>query len=550
MKSSRTRILLYTGLALLMVGLFAAIYRLNSRQHQISLTNLEIAMGKSNAQEAALLREQIERAESQAYALFGTDRMFEVDLFRVHAGSILPACAAGIAGHSVSKEEANTAFSEGIALLPSAAALPYFEKAARAQVDADVDLYQKISALFNVLDFRKDPLIACEILLLTKQNHGSLSEARKDFFLAMLTEHFPELDYMETRLNELLKTAERLNQKINVKKGAFRASLGDELFSVRKDGLTVLLKPDFKTTAMGEISLTPTVISKEIVPGFYLTVSDEVFSEERRRVDKQYHSGNIVLSLLALLATFLAIGLAATSRHQRKLNAARTQFIATVSHELRTPLSLIHLHAETLSHGRVPEGKVDDYHQTILNEAERLTGIVNNVLDFSRMERNKLNIHLEPTDVSALTEHIADTFRDRLHQEGVALERNIAKDVMGPVDPIAFSQIVLNLLDNAIKYSDDAKRIRIALDVSKDWNILTVADQGIGIPKALKKHIFNEFVRSDDRKVTARRGSGIGLSVTKRLVEKMNGTIDVADNEPNGSIFTVRLKGDDETPGG
>ena len=159
---------------------------------------------------------------------------------------------------------------------------------------------------------------------------------------------------------------------------------------------------------------------------------------------------------------------------------------------------------------RVPEGKVGDYHQIILTEAERLSGIINNVLDFSRMERDKMHLHLEPTDLSALTAHIADTFRNRLQQEGIALERNIAADIWSAVDPIAYSQIVFNLLDNAIKYSDGAETIKIKLDVSKGWNILAVTDQGIGVPDALKKHVFKEFVRSDDRKVTARRGSGIG----------------------------------------
>ena len=130
-----------------------------------------------------------------------------------------------------------------------------------------------------------------------------------------------------------------------------------------------------------------------------------------------------------------------------------------------------------------------------------------------------------------------------------AEKRDIKTAIMGIVDPLAYSQIVFNLLDNAIKYSDGSKTIRIRLDVSNGWNILSVTDEGIGIPDKLKKCIFDEFVRSDDSKVTARRGSGIGLSVAQRFAKRMGGTIEVADNQPKGSVFTVRLKGSDEAAG-
>ncbi len=252
---------------------------------------------------------------------------------------------------------------------------------------------------------------------------------------------------------------------------------------------------------------------------------------------------------MVLLAAFLSAGLALTSQRRLKLDTMRTDFIATVSHELRTPLSLIRLHAETLHHGRIPESKVGDYHQTILTEAERLTGIVNNVLDFSRMERGKLELHPEPTDLSALCERIIESFQSRLEQNGFELEQNIQPGIIFPVDALAYSQILFNLIDNALKYSDSEKNIRVELESTDDWNILCVSDRGIGIPDKLKKKIFDDFIRSNDRKVTAQRGSGIGLSVAKQLVEKMGGTIDVQDNKPEGSVFTVKLRNGHETTG-
>ncbi|MDF7798380.1 HAMP domain-containing sensor histidine kinase [Pontiellaceae bacterium B1224] len=542
MTSARTSYLTAGGLVVLLIGLFAAIFSLNARHYQTALSNAESAVAKALDEQRDLLLSQLDREETRAFALMGTERIFDADLFQLHEGRFLPASLADGFTHTVSRPDANAAFKKGVALLPAKDALPFFEIAARAAPENSADWYQKISALFNVLDFRTDPSVASQILFALEQSRDALSASRKAFFRGLLEERFPDITRIETRQNELLKTAERLNADVVVKKGAFRVAVGDEILAVGNNGVAVLYAPDFGASNAAALSFTPKGIHRELLPGLYITASKTALDEEKRRLAHQYQAGNITLTIMAALGALLCVGLGVTFLHQRKLNAMRTRFIATVSHELRTPLSLIRLHAETLAHGRVPSGKENDYHQTILTETDRLTGIVNNVLDFSRMERDKLQVHLETTSLSELTARVADSFRDRLREDQIELERNIAADVSGLVDPLAYSQVVFNLLDNAIKYSDGAKSIRIGLEVSNGWNILTVEDQGIGIPNKLKKHVFNEFVRSDDRKVTARRGSGIGLNVAKRLVEKMNGTIEVADNKPKGSIFTVILK--------
>jgi signal transduction histidine kinase len=166
------------------------------------------------------------------------------------------------------------------------------------------------------------------------------------------------------------------------------------------------------------------------------------------------------------------------------------------------------------------------------------------------MERGRLELHPESTNLSALCERIIESFQSRLEQHGFTLEKAIQPNIITQVDPLAYSQILFNLLDNAIKYSGTEKYVRIELEAADDWIILRVSDHGIGIPDRLKKKIFNDFVRSDDRNVTAQRGSGIGLSVARRLVEKMNGTIEVKGNQPKGSIFTVKQGIDNEITGG
>ncbi len=546
MTASRTSYLATSGLIALMAGLFVAVYTLNIRHYRASISSAEIAVEKSLNQREVLLLEQMEREENLAYAMHGTERIFDVDLFILQEGVFMPEYLADFPSHSVSKEDANAAFNNGVELLPSEDALPYFEKAARALPDKEVDWYQKISALFNVLDFNDDPNTAGLILFFIDLSGNALTDSRKEFFRSMLEGHFSELDRIETRQNELLEATKRLHAELGKRQGEFRVAVDDRILAVRKDGLAVFYAPDF---AHGEVSFTPRGTHRELVPGFYLVAPEEALKEERRRITKQYNAGNVVLSLMVLLAAFLSAGLALTSQRRLKLDTMRTDFIATVSHELRTPLSLIRLHAETLHHGRIPESKVGDYHQTILTEAERLTGIVNNVLDFSRMERGKLELHPEPTDLSALCERIIESFQSRLEQNGFELEQNIQPGIIFPVDALAYSQILFNLIDNALKYSDSEKNIRVELESTDDWNILCVSDRGIGIPDKLKKKIFDDFIRSNDRKVTAQRGSGIGLSVAKQLVEKMGGTIDVQDNKPEGSVFTVKLRNGHETTG-
>jgi signal transduction histidine kinase len=545
----KTARLANAGLVLLMTGLLVAAFVLNRNQYSMSISNAETSLVQSLEKETEKTLKQIEREEEQGFALLRTERILEADLFHVFKSTVIPGYISGLAP-SISKEEADEAFEKGLEVLPKPEAFALFETAAKGPHRTQEELYQKISALFNMLETRQSPQTACFILVLLENRDDRLSPSQTVFFRSMLEERVGNLEKIEARFHELQKTAEEIDETLVRKKGPYRASHNGRTLSVRADGTALLYALEIEVSKPVVLSRSPEGIHKEIMPGLFLSIPEQMIETSKATIRKQYSTGNAILALMLLLGAGFTGGLIAASRRQRQLDDLRTEFIATVSHELRTPLSLIRLHAETLKHGRVPEEKIPDYHQTILTEAERLAGIVNNVLDFSRMERNKLQIHAGPADLSALCKHIAASFQDRLEQEGLELEQKINPGIVGKVDPLAYSQIVFNLLDNAIKYSDGSKTIRIELEVSRDWNILRVSDQGIGIPDKLKKHIFEEFVRSDDRKVTARRGSGIGLSVAKRLAEKMGGTIEVKDNEPMGSAFTVKLRNSDETAGG
>lgn len=536
-------------MAILLTALIAAAFLLNYEHRTSSTAAIETSLTKKFHQQVEVLTERIGEEESRRFALLETPQMLHESLFFVTDQSVEPAVTASDM-QTTSQTEASTMFRRGVELLPDPAAISFFKRAARIRIETPDDRYLQISALFNLLDFRSDDGVVCRILASLNNPKAPLTDAQKKFFRSMLEERGADLARIENRLSLLIEQASQIDRDLTRKEGAYKAAIGSSILSVRNDGFALLYNPPQNIAEPLQIQSAPNgMLSSQIAPGHYATIPSEYIEETKREVQRQYRTGNVILCLMAGLGMVLIGGTTAVFKRQRQLEAARMEFIATVSHELRTPLSLIRLHAETLKHGRVPGNRIADYHQTILTEAERLTGIVNNVLDFSRMERNKLYIHPEPTDLSTLCERIVESFQNRLEQERFALENRINPNIKCTTDPLAVSQILFNLIDNAIKYSDNEKVVRIELEHSKDWNILRVSDRGIGIPDRLKKHVFEEFVRSDDNRVTARRGSGIGLCVVKRLVDEMGGRIEVADHRPTGTVVTVYLKDCNETTG-
>ena len=554
MNSFRVRQLLNGGLLLLMVGLFTTAFVLNWNQYAASLSAVEISLEQSLKQQSKHLRQEIEKKESELFSFHGSNGVEgneqATNLFMVLNDRVVPACTVGLLETTPDKE-ADSALAKGIDLFPSQEALPFFRIASKRKVKTSGDLYRKLGTLFNMLELEADTRTVCCILTLLDLDNPALTPSQSAFFRSMLEEQIPALENIKETLSRFWETAETIDRKLMRQKGAYRVVIDGATLSIQEDGLALLYSPAVQATAPVVLShKVPDGLFKQIIPGLFASIPNRVIEQAKARIRNQYWTGNAILAFMLLISAGLAVGLFAASKRQRELDAMKTEFIATVSHELRTPLSLIRLHAETLHHGRVPEYKINDYHQTILTESERLSGIVNNVLDFSRMERGKMQINLEPTDLSEVTERIVESFRYRLEKESFELERKIKPDVVASADALAYSQILFNLIDNAIKYSDAEKHIRIELESADGWTILRVSDHGIGIPDQLKKKIFDDFVRSDDRKVTARRGSGIGLSVARRLTEEMNGTIEVEDNEPTGSVFTVKLGNGNETTGG
>jgi signal transduction histidine kinase len=248
----------------------------------------------------------------------------------------------------------------------------------------------------------------------------------------------------------------------------------------------------------------------------------------------------------ALLIAVIVAGLAVTYRLvRRETEVARlkSDFVANVSHDLKTPLSVIRMYGETLEMGRVAdEARRRDYYRVITRESERLSRLIDNVLDFSRIEGGRRTYELAPTAVEPLLREAVDAFAYPLAQHGFKVEVRVAPDLPEvALDADAIGQALANLLDNAIKYSGEGKAITVEAAIVDGQLAVSVADEGIGIPAAEQPRIFEKFYRVGRSDTQGRRGSGVGLALVRHVVEAHGGRVTVDSRPGEGSRFTLWL---------
>ena len=232
----------------------------------------------------------------------------------------------------------------------------------------------------------------------------------------------------------------------------------------------------------------------------------------------------------------------------RQIVLARQQqdFVSAVSHELKTPLTSIRMYGELLREGWAPADKRQAYYAYIHDESERLSRLIDNVLQLARMTRNDLRLNPRPVTAGELMDLVRSKLASQAERAGFALDVDCVADVAQTfvsVDSDAFSQILINLVDNAIKFSTRADRRAIAIRCRPgDRNTLcfSVRDFGPGIPKDQLRKIFRLFYRAETGLSRATVGTGIGLALVRQLTEAMGGAVDVMNRDP-GAEFTVRF---------
>ena len=294
---------------------------------------------------------------------------------------------------------------------------------------------------------------------------------------------------------------------------------------------------------------------------FYLTSRAEMLSAERRRA-------KLFVALILGAALTALIGLLAARRafqRQLQLNEQKSNFVSSVSHELRAPIASVRLMAENLERGKISEPeKQNEYFRFIVQECRRLSSLIENVLDFSRIEQGRKQYEFEPTDLVALTKITVKLMEPYAAEKGVKLEtfniQHPTSNIELSVDGRAIQQALVNLVDNAIKHSAKGETVTVGLEcvqrrtgVAPVSNqklksetaatavLLSVSDRGPGIPAAEQEKIFERFYRRGSELRRETQGVGIGLSIVKHIAEAHGGRVRVQSEPGQGSRFTIEL---------
>ena len=224
-----------------------------------------------------------------------------------------------------------------------------------------------------------------------------------------------------------------------------------------------------------------------------------------------------------------------------RLEGMRRDFVANVSHELRTPLTAIRGFAETLRGSELSVEQRRQYLDVILRHADRLTALIEDLLELSRIEGGTRTLAFEEVDVGGLARSLLHDLKPRLDAGRLTAEVKAGPAPTAWADRRALEQVLLNLLDNAIKYSEPGGRIEIVPTGSPDGVRIDVSDTGIGIPERDRARIFERFYRVEKARSRDLGGTGLGLSIVKHLVQAMDGEVFVVSREGEGTTFTLRL---------
>jgi signal transduction histidine kinase len=315
------------------------------------------------------------------------------------------------------------------------------------------------------------------------------------------------------------------------------------------DGIWVVRVAEPSGRVLYETAATPDdrfdykrVMSSPSFKGIKLLVR----SKERSIDDEIKRFTVLKMAMIVFIDALLGAGLLLVYQNVRReleLSRQKSDFVANVSHELKTPLALIRLFAETLELGRVPsDERKKQYYQVINKESQRLAQLINNILDFSRIEAGRKEYRFAKTDLGRIVHDVVEAYRFPIEQQGFSLEVQVADDLPEiEIDKEALGQALLNLVNNAVKYSRDEKSVKIEAKKDGERVLISVADKGIGIAKSEHLKIFEKFYRAEDSLVHETKGSGLGLSLVKHIMEAHGGAVIVESAPGKGSTFTLAL---------
>jgi signal transduction histidine kinase len=250
-------------------------------------------------------------------------------------------------------------------------------------------------------------------------------------------------------------------------------------------------------------------------------------------------------ALMWMLAGIMALGVffvARAAAREVRVAEMKSNFVSSVSHDLKTPLALIQLFAETLELGRLKNTeRANEYYRIINSEARKLTRLINNMLDFSRIEAGLRRYKREPVNLTDVTRHVLQSLDSQFRHNQYSITTHLADDVPVLLDKEAAEQALENLLSNAMKYSPEHREIVVDVDRVDGYGVVRVTDRGIGIPPRLQRKIFRKFFRIQSDAGSGPQGTGLGLAIVDHVMRGHGGFVRV-DSEPgSGSTFALHF---------
>jgi signal transduction histidine kinase len=301
----------------------------------------------------------------------------------------------------------------------------------------------------------------------------------------------------------------------------------------------VLLGPDGGDVALVSANGTGAWLGDRF-PGLKVSMSSLESGAAGRTLERWFYG--TALGIILSVTMFGGYLLWRDVNREMRMATLRAQFVSSVSHELKTPLTAIRMFAETLQLDRVDAATRQEYLDTIVNESERLTRLLNNVLDFSKIEEGRKAYRRETASLAEVVHTAARAMAYPLEQHG--FELRVAIDDALPsfsLDADALEQAILNLLTNAMKYSGGGRTIDLRLARHGRQAVISVRDEGIGMAAADRARIFEKFYRIPTPENQRIPGTGLGLTIVEHIVRAHDGSVEVESAPGRGSVFSIHL---------
>ena len=274
-----------------------------------------------------------------------------------------------------------------------------------------------------------------------------------------------------------------------------------------------------------------------------LLVSQPAFSDLELTARRENFLYGVLLTFIVALMLLGAFLMVRDISRESETTRLKTEFVHNISHELKTPLTLIRLYGETLQRKEdLKKGEKKEAYEIITKESERLSHLINNVLDFSRIEMGRKEFYFKKGNLAQIVRDTLESYSYHLEKKGFSIKKEIASDLPEMnFDGEAIASVLVNLLSNAMKFSPKIKEVTVKLFKDSGNAVLQVADKGIGISPKDTSRIFKRFYRVKNEIVSETRGSGLGLTLVKHIVEAHGGRIKVESEPGKGSVFSMIL---------